>query len=258
MKQIFIILITSFLLYTCHDELVSPYDECGVLNGDNSSCTDECGVVNGNNTDMDCNDVCFGDSVLDDCNICDGDNSTCVVDVDGNIYPIIQIGEQIWMAENLKVTRDKKGNSIDFAFPANQILNGNIFGLLYLGETAYNQDICPEGWHVPSFSEWNQLIFYLGGNQTAGGNLKVSGTEYWDWPNSGATNESGFSALPSGYLESNTYSNTTSGAKFWSSSLNSFLSLWSYQLFHNSTSISASTYSCYDNDCYHSVRCLKD
>ena len=67
------------------------------------------------------------------------------------------------------------------------------------------QGICPAGWHIPTFDEWKTLFDYLGGNSAAGGKMKDTGTledgtGWWKAPNEGATNESGFSALPGGYI----------------------------------------------------------
>ncbi len=60
------------------------------------------------------------------------------------------------------------------------------------------QGVCPAGWHLPGQAEWEQLIDYLGGDSIAGGKLKETGTTHWESPNTGATNESGFTALPGG------------------------------------------------------------
>jgi uncharacterized protein (TIGR02145 family) len=61
------------------------------------------------------------------------------------------------------------------------------------------QGVCPTGWHLPSDAEWTELTDYLGGTSVAGGKLKETGTTHWTSPNTGATNETGFTALPGGY-----------------------------------------------------------
>jgi uncharacterized protein (TIGR02145 family) len=132
----------------------------------------------------------------------------------------IQIGTQIWMAENLNVGELVPGNQ-------NQTNNGNIekycynnlenfcasYGGLYQwdemmqyhpsdsGITGITRGICPEGWHLPTKTEFQILIDYLGGIDVAGGKLKETGTEHWDSPNLGATNESGFTAIGGGDRE---------------------------------------------------------
>ncbi len=60
------------------------------------------------------------------------------------------------------------------------------------------QKLCPTGWHVPNDTDWETLITFLGGNNVAGGKLKQTGTDLWNGPNTGATNESGFNAIPGG------------------------------------------------------------
>ena len=148
-----------------------------------------------------------------------------VTDYDGNTYNTVGIGDQIWMAEDLKVTHFPDGtpitnvtsNSIwgDYDFTAKRYCfynnNSNTdYGALYTGIAAMNgegnssanpsgvQGVCPDGWHIPSASEWDQLVSYLGGINVAGGKLKETGTTHWNSPNTSATNESGFTALPGG------------------------------------------------------------
>lgn len=102
---------------------------------------------------------------------------------DGEVYKIVKIGDQVWFAENLKYAT---GICYD-----NQAENCEEFGYLYQGAPE-----CPLGWHVPSKAEWEILINHLGGSEEAGGKLKS--VEGWNEPNVGATNETGFSALPGG------------------------------------------------------------
>jgi uncharacterized protein (TIGR02145 family) len=144
-----------------------------------------------------------------------------VRDLDGNIYHPLKIGGQVWLEENLKTTKYNDGTTIPFkdiqadwsaanlaSSPAycwynNDILNKNIYGGLYnfyALDSIYNggKNLCPIGWHVPSFSEWNTLINFLGGTSLAGGLLKESGFSHWVMPNNDATNISGFTGLPGG------------------------------------------------------------
>ena len=138
-----------------------------------------------------------------------------VTDIDGNIYTTIQIGTQVWMAENLRVTRyrnrdplpnvsgDAAWESLYLSTTGAYCSYGNnddlvpSYGLLYNWPAIMDsRGVAPAGWHIPSPDEWGQLISYLG--SAAGGKLKEKGVAYWNPPNSGATNEFCFSARPSG------------------------------------------------------------
>ena len=144
-----------------------------------------------------------------------------VTDIDGNVYQTVKIGDQIWMAENLKVTHYRNGqpilyvegylswaHEIDGAYCNYNNDEGNaaVYGCLYnwYAVNAVNEywSIAPEGWHVPTVEEWQTLIDYLG-DSVAGGKMKAIGTiedstGLWREPNTGATNKSGFTALPGG------------------------------------------------------------
>jgi uncharacterized protein (TIGR02145 family) len=148
-----------------------------------------------------------------------------VSDFEGNEYSTVPIGEQCWLGENLKSTYFADGTSITYGATAGDI-TGNItskywfvyndeetkrdtFGLLYTWATAMNslastnanpsgiQGICPNGWHLPSNSEWTQLVIFLGGTGAAGGKMKETGTLHWESPNV-ASNSSKFTALAAG------------------------------------------------------------
>jgi uncharacterized protein (TIGR02145 family) len=146
-------------------------------------------------------------------------NFLACTDGDGNNYPIVQIAQQIWMAANLKATKYLNGDLIGTTTPATKDINsesmpkyqwahgGNesnvaVYGRLYTGyavRTATNggKNVCPLGWHVPTDYDWITLTNNLGGIIVAGNKLKESGTTHW-YINKDATNESGFTALPSG------------------------------------------------------------
>lgn len=135
-----------------------------------------------------------------------------VTDIDGNLYHTITIGSQIWMVENLKTTRYRNGMFIP------RVTNDAVWGdLLYGAYTDIRNDpsysstygrlynwwavtdgggLAPAGWHVPTEDEWLTLIYFLGGYTIAGGKLKEAGTAHWLSPNTDATNETGFTALP--------------------------------------------------------------
>jgi uncharacterized protein (TIGR02145 family) len=142
---------------------------------------------------------------------------TPVTDIEGNLYRTVIIGNQVWMAENLKTTRlndnsaitniadneDWVGDTLDiipgYSWYKNDNLNKVTFGALYNWYTVNTGKLCPVGWHVPSEIEWMILTYYLGGEPVASGLLKEAGNEHWTRPNTGASNEFGFSALPGGY-----------------------------------------------------------
>lgn len=121
---------------------------------------------------------------------------------DGNVYDIIEIGNQTWFAENLRT--HESGHSWSTSY-----------GRLY--EWGFGHNVIPEGWHIPSRSEWQQLISSLGGENVAGGKMKESGADSWDAPNIGATNESFFAARGGGYrdYEPTGYYNEGKEVRYW-------------------------------------------
>lgn len=153
-----------------------------------------------------------------------------VKDIDGNIYDVVRIGEQIWMAENLRTTTFSDGSPIskvesydewaDLELPAyswynNDSLHAEEFGALYNYFSVESDKLCPEGWHVPTDEEWIALASSLGGAAVAGGSLKEVGTSRWKTPNTLASNESGFTALPGGYRSYNGTFNLMRIDGFW-------------------------------------------
>lgn len=136
------------------------------------------------------------------------------MDIDGNIYHTVIIGNQIWLAEDLKTTKYNDGTPIPlvtgnagwinlstpgYCLYDNDITNRETYGALYNWFALQTGKLCPTGWHVPSDEEWTVLTDFLGGESIAGGKLKEAGTVHWDTPNLGATNESGFTSLPGGF-----------------------------------------------------------
>jgi uncharacterized protein (TIGR02145 family) len=139
-----------------------------------------------------------------------------VADVDGNVYKTVTIGDQIWMAADLKTTRYRNGDPIGTTSPATLDISSEstpkyqwayagdesnvaTYGRLYTWYAAADsRGICPAGWHVATEDEWTALVDYLGGDSAAQNKLKEAGTSHWNTPNTGATNESGFTALPGG------------------------------------------------------------
>jgi uncharacterized protein (TIGR02145 family) len=140
--------------------------------------------------------------------------TTKVKDIDGNLYDIIKIGTQTWISENLKTTKFNDGTSIllvtnssswaGLTTPGYCWYNNDAstykdtYGALYNRYTVASENVCPIGWHASTYEEWELLTTYLGGYSIAGAKLKEVGTTHWSNPNTGATNESGFTALPGG------------------------------------------------------------
>jgi uncharacterized protein (TIGR02145 family) len=138
-----------------------------------------------------------------------------VADIDGNTYKTITIGTQTWMAENLRATKYNDGTAIPLVSDDSEWGNlntpgycwynndaatfKNTRGALYNWHVVKTGKLAPVGWHVPSDEEWAILITFLGGVNGAGGKMKETGTSHWLSPNTGATNETGFTALPGGY-----------------------------------------------------------
>jgi len=137
---------------------------------------------------------------------------TCM-DGDNNHYPIVKIGNQVWMEKNLETTRFINGSPIDqvtdstqwvsavtaaYCYYQNNSQIGSIYGPLYNWYVASNSHICPLGWHVPTSDEWTELYDAIGGYYE-GGRLRATEVGFWEEPNSFASNSTGFTALPAGY-----------------------------------------------------------
>jgi uncharacterized protein (TIGR02145 family) len=142
-----------------------------------------------------------------------GQNNDSIEDIEGNIYKTIKIGTQTWMAENLKTTRYNDNTPLKKVSDAiawesapgaycwynnDSSAYWNTYGALYNWNAVSTGKLCPAGWHVPTADDWRLLSTYLGGWEIAGGKLKEAGTSHWVSSSAGATNESGFTALPGG------------------------------------------------------------
>jgi uncharacterized protein (TIGR02145 family) len=168
---------------------------------------------------------------------------------DGRIYKTIKIGNQTWLAENLKFKP-----STGYAIYNNDESLIETYGYHYSWSTA--QNVAPTGWHLPSTTEWNELFEFLGGKSIAGGKLKQTGYIYWDHPNQGATNESNFSALAGGIVKSRDYSvGLGFNARFWTTDGNAY-SGDVVNLYDFTSKAYMEGYN-YNGD-YFSVRCIKD
>jgi len=160
---------------------------------------------------------------------------TSITDIDGNVYNTVIIGNQVWLKENLKTTKYRNGDLISnvpnelnwaglstgaYSFYSNNSANNTIYGSLYNWFAVNDsRNIAPTGWHIPSEAEWTILQNFLGGELSAGGKLKETGLAHWQSPNEGATNETGFTALPGGYRDaSGSFSNLGYKGVWWSAS----------------------------------------
>jgi len=201
-----------------------------------------------------------------------GGTTGTVTDIDGNVYNTVTIGTQVWMVENLKTTKYRDGTSIPnvtdniswnnlttgaYCDYSNTPSNSATYGKLYNWYAATNaHNIAPTGWHVPTDADWTTLTTYLGGEGVAGGKLKETGTTHWQSPNIGATNETGFTALPGGLRDyGGTFNRIGTTGYWWSSSELDATDAWR-RLMHYS-------YSRVDRDGYgkqlgYSVRCVRD
>jgi uncharacterized protein (TIGR02145 family) len=170
-----------------------------------------------------------------------------VTDVEGNVYKTVTIGTRVWMAENLKTTKYNDGTGIplvkdqavwkDLTTPGycwysnDYNTYGSIYGALYNWHAVNTRKLCPAGWNVPSHLEWHQLVLLLDQDAIiadpsrtglpesliAGNKLKERGLFHWQYPNMGATNETGFTALPGGARWSDEFSQIGTNGYWWSS-----------------------------------------
>jgi uncharacterized protein (TIGR02145 family) len=193
-------------------------------------------------------------------------------DADDNYYPVVVIGSQIWMAENLKTTSYRTGESVSNVTNAatwgnttfgawcdydNLDANGLKYGHLYNWYASSDtRNIAPIGWRIPTDAEWTTLTTYLGGESIAGAKLKESGVNNWTSPNVGATNETGFSALPAGDRVSNvTFGSLNNSGYWWSSTQYDVNTAWFRFIDFNNYTVGRSNL----GKMYgFSIRCLSD
>ncbi|MBP6459921.1 MAG: fibrobacter succinogenes major paralogous domain-containing protein [Crocinitomicaceae bacterium] len=189
-----------------------------------------------------------------------------VTDVEGNNYKTIIIGKQEWMADNLKVTKYRNGQPIPhiddstvwsqwsagaYAYYRHDVKHGVLYNWMTVNDV---RKVCPVGWHVPSNKEWDTLANSLGGNEVAGGKLKSK--LHWEAPNTGATNESDFHALPKGcYGINGSFNGIGKNAYWWTSTENGELSAWGREVGFNEAILYVGHGDKRDGL---SIRCIKD
>lgn len=180
--------------------------------------------------------------------------NTFVDSRDGNVYQTVTIGNQVWMAENLRYlpsvvapgTGSQKtpyyyvnGYNGTVVADAKATSNYTTYGVLYnwpaaMADNASStanpsgvQGVCPTGWHLPGDAEWKGLTDYLGEISEAGGKLKETGLIHWTSPNAGATNETGFTALPGGLRSyDGAFSSIGGSGRWWSATEFNVTSAW--------------------------------
>ena len=196
-------------------------------------------------------------------------NPLTATDIDGNIYHTVTIGTQVWMVENLKTTRYNNGTVIPlvkdsaawaaltipgYCWYNDSATYGNTYGALYNFYAVNTGKLAPTGWHVPTDSEWSVLTTYLGGDSVAGGPLKEAGTVHWASPNTGATNSTGFTALPGGYrMNDGAFVYIGLNGYWWSSTYDGPGALFYREMSYDTTGVHRSF-----ADVSFSVRCIKN
>ncbi|MCB0687433.1 MAG: fibrobacter succinogenes major paralogous domain-containing protein [Saprospiraceae bacterium] len=195
-----------------------------------------------------------------------------VTDIDNNTYKTVTIGSQEWMAENLRVSKYRNGD------PLPNVTNDTDWGNLGSGAYCwYNNDsnyeqpygklynwyaltdsrgLCPSGWSEPTDTQWTTLTDFLGGLAVAGGLLKEEGTTHWITNSSGATNESGFTALPGGErLATGNSAFLLNIAYFWSSTESGGTGAYNRRIYRTTDSVQRENK---DKKLGYSVRCVRD
>jgi uncharacterized protein (TIGR02145 family) len=207
-----------------------------------------------------------------------------VTDIDGNVYQTVTIGTQVWMKENLKTTHYRNGDAIPNVTDQtawiglstgaccnynNDAANAAVYGRLYNWYTASDsRNVCPIGWHVPTDNDWLTLALSQDQNaywdlgfghesNVAGGKMKEAGSAHWLSPNTGASNSSGFTALPGGQrsFSDGIFSSIGGGANWWTATKYDATHAFGHSVNHDGADI----YRFYHFLNYgFSIRCIKD
>ena len=198
-----------------------------------------------------------------------------VTDYSGNVYRTITIGTQTWMAENLRTTRYRNGDSIP-EVTGNQAWKSlqshaycnyenttdldkiATFGRLYNWfAVSDSRNLAPAGWHVATDADWTTFTTYLGNESIAGGKLKETGTSHWISPNTGASNSSGFTVLPGGRREytDGSFINLGTDGFWWTNSAYNPDYSWYRYLHYDVTNVYRANF---HKQYGFSVRCVRD
>ena len=269
-----------FIGFSCDENEIPEFPGCM----DNQACNfdENVTISDGSCLYIDCTGECGGGAFENECGICVGGSTGLnedyckVIDVDGNEYETIKIGNQIWIQENLRVTHYNNGDEISTVDipsdvtegvyvtynddPSNAAMYGHLYNFYAVTDS---RNICPEDWHVPTSSEWNQLIVHLGDNPGS----KLAGREdLWIdgvLDNNSEFGSSGFNALPggraAGYYSWNGegiggYNSLGYLAHFWTST-NVNMYSWQVTIDYENTGLNTEYY--YNSNGF-SVRCIKD
>ncbi len=259
----------SLILQGCTDGsacnfVASATQDDGSCLYQNATCND--GNANTTNDVIDANCQCAGTATGNGVFV----PGNGVMDIDGTVYTSIVINGQEWMQQNLAVSKYRNGDPIltgldnatwsstssgAYAIYSNDAVNNTIYGKLYNWYAVNDsRGLCPIGWHVPSDAEWTTLETSLGGSAVAGGKMKL--TTGWNTPNTSATNSSGFTGLPGGYLGTNgTYGSIGLYGYWWSSSEFDSYGAWFLTVNYNFSNTARDTDSGRHG---FSVRCVRD
>ena len=216
-----------------------------------------------------------------------------ITDIDGNSYPVIRIGTQVWMAAHLKTQRLWDGTPLtnragletfsseepSYCYLDNQRDLGLTLGFLYNYAVVNTGKICPKGWHVPSNTEWKVLEEYLVSNGYGytgkPGNIGIAkalaSTVMWNFTSAigcpgstdypGRRNATGFNALPSSRrgCTGPQYDLPNQSAYWWTSTQNGITDrlggVWIKYIWYNHYALRTESRSAYDG---YSIRCIRD
>ncbi len=287
--------------YNCEGNCTAEIDCAGVCGGDNSSAESCCGLPVNEDCTSDCYfdilDECCTSEEADECGICFGNSSSCsptVTDIDGNVYGTVQVGEKLWMTENLKVTHYNNNDLIPTGFSSSDWVDlkytetgaysvypadedeyssstcenncADVYGNLYNWYAVDDErGLCPEGFHIPSDGEYKQLEIFLGMSEEEansvgfrgydeGGKIKEEDYVHWSYPNTGATNISGITILPGGVRDSG-YHSMVFYCTLWTALEENDGNAWYRQLSYSRSTINRNDR---NKEIGYSVRCIED